>query len=189
MYPISCSDCQCRSRTFAVPWPGTSKLKVQEGVTCMRDKKVLRQNISRSSCQTTAPHLYAGRVFVSVGASAVSSTMHMSETKARRMNIFSFWCMISNLSFSFSNRLLQETHMLIAASFGYSVRGQAGGGTIYRAVFAIALAAACTPSLLTRCTSSQEPGWHNDGLRSVAVEWSLLCHVKYSTLIIELTNN
>jgi hypothetical protein len=31
---------------------------------------------------------YAGGVSVSVGASAVSSTMHMSETKARRMSIF-----------------------------------------------------------------------------------------------------
>jgi hypothetical protein len=79
--------------------------------------------------------------------------------------------------------------MLIATSLGYSVRGRLAvvqfTGQCSLLHWLLLAHSAC--SLNARQAKNLDGT--NGGIRSVAVEWSLLCHVKYSTLIIELTNN
>jgi hypothetical protein len=74
--------------------------------------------------------------------------------------------------------------MLIATSLGYSVRGRLAVLVVVQFTGQCSLLhwlLLAHPACSLNARQAKNRDGTNDGIRSVAVEWSLLCHVKYST--------
>jgi hypothetical protein len=131
--------------------------------------------IIRGDSITAAPHLFASGVHFQLTAYAVScaaSTMYTSETKARRMIKFLFVTGILSVV-PFSSAPLSTTHMLITDLFELLGKEQTVVRTMCKAVPVTTSRLLAHPACSLDARQARNRDGTNEGLRGVAVEWSL----------------